>query len=96
MKWLIGLLVIAAIAAGVSFKMGWLKLPTTTTTTQPTATTTPQQAEVQSGLPTAQSDTTDSAIAQDSAAIDAEIQAMAQDSTAVDSSLNDKPTTQSF
>lgn len=97
MKWFIGLLVIIAIAAGVAWKMGWVKLPASTpVTTQQTATTTPQQQEVSSGLPTAQTDTSDQALSQDSAAIDAELSAMTKDSASVDSSLTDKPTTQSF
>lgn len=96
MKWFIGILVLAAVAAGVSWKMGWIKLPSGAPVVQQTATTTPQQQEVQSGLPTAQADTSDSALSQDTAAIDAELGAMTTDTTALDSSLNDKQTTQSF
>jgi hypothetical protein len=96
MKWFIGLLILAAIAAGVSWKMGWLKFAPAPTTTSQTATTTPQQQEVQSGLPTSQTDATDQALAQDSAAVDAELSALTQDSAAIDSSLNDKQGTQSF
>ncbi len=62
-----------------------------------TATTTPQVAQQpQNDLPTGMGDTSDSAILQDSAAVDAQIQALASDSAGIDESLNDKPVTQEY
>jgi len=92
MKWIIGVIVIAG-AGYFLWQSGWLeKAP------QPTGQETQetQQATSQSGLPTADNDASDAAIAQDSAAIDAQISGLSNDSASVDQSLNDKPVTQSY
>jgi len=96
MKWVIGLIILVVVAAGVAWKMGWLHAPAPVTASQTATSTGEQSQQIQSGLPTAQSDTSDAAISQDAAAIDTQINGMNQDSAAVDSSLNDQQTTQSF
>lgn len=49
-----------------------------------------------SGLPTGQNDTSDAAMAQDTAAIDAQLTALAIDSTNVKNSSTDKTVTQTY
>ncbi len=100
MKWIIGLLLVVALAAGVWWSGvlepympgGGAQQMATTTPETPT----PQATQPQSDLPTAGSDTTDAALTQDLAAVDAEIQALVSDAAALDSGLNDKPVTQEF
>ncbi|HWB34296.1 MAG TPA: hypothetical protein VG753_03195 [Candidatus Paceibacterota bacterium] len=101
MKWLIGLVLLIIAGTGLWFS-GLLKpyLPGATALIQQ-ATTTPattqQQAPQQtSDLPTSQSDDSDAAIAQDSAAVDAQMQGLGSDQSNVNSSLNDQPTQQEF
>lgn len=61
------------------------------------ATTTPQQqAQPVSDLPTDTGDSSDAAVVQDSAAVDAQLQGLSSDESSADSSLNDKPTAQEF
>lgn len=52
--------------------------------------------QVSSGLPTGDTDTTDAALDQDIAALDAQLKGLADDSTSVSASLSDKPVTQSY
>lgn len=89
MKWIIGIVVIALAAAALWWS-GWLG----TMMPSQTATTTPQTAQPQAQAPTNgmsdSSDTSDGAIAQDSAAVDAQIQGLTQDSAQIDSSISDK------
>lgn len=99
-KWIIGLVLV--IAAGVAIwwsgvltpylSMGSAQSPATTTaeTTQPTA-----QAP-KSDLPSASGDSSDTAVAQDSAAVDAQLKALSSDSSNVDSDFSDKPVSQEF
>ena len=101
LKWIIGLVVLVAIGAGLYFS-GWLgniKLPgQQTQTTQQPATTTPTQTQQQpvSDLPTQSNDASDAAIVQDSAAVDAQLTSLSSDSAGIDQSLNDKPVTQEY
>lgn len=90
-KWIIALIVIAGLA-WVLWWSGWLKMPGTpkpVDTGLQTATTTEQDNTPINGM-SANNDASDAAIAQDTAAIDAQIKAYATDSSNVDSSLNDK------
>jgi len=91
LKWVVALVVI--IIAGVAlWQSGLINLSPSPLPAEQTASSTPAQ----SGLPTAQSDTSDAALTQDSAAIDAQLSGMSQDSAAVDQSLQDQPGQQSF
>jgi hypothetical protein len=72
-------------------------LPQKTAEVQQQATTTPQAAaQPVSDLPTGQSDTSDAAIAQDTAALDVQMQALSGDEASADQSLDDKSTPQEF
>lgn len=92
-KWIIGIVLVAAVAGGL-WKSGLFSQPAQ----QPAADTsgTAQNAPINTGLPTSQADTTDTAMAQDAAALDAQINALSQDSTAVHQSLSDTPVSQSY
>ena len=95
LKWIIALIVII-IAGFALWKSGLISLGSPATPAPQTneqASSTPQ---VQSGLPTTQSDTSDAALDQDSAAIDTQLQGLSQDQTDINSSLNDQPGQQSF
>lgn len=94
-KWIIGIVCLAALAWLVWWS-GWLtkpgsQAPTDTSTNQ--ATTTAQDNTPINGM-SANNDASDAAIAQDTAAIDAQLKAYATDSSDVDSSMNDKQVTQ--
>ena len=54
------------------------------------------QQQTPTDLPTAANDTSDPAIAQDTASVDAQIKTLSSDSTSVDQSLNDKAGAQEF
>ncbi|MDB5224590.1 MAG: hypothetical protein JWO43_212 [Candidatus Adlerbacteria bacterium] len=86
------------ILAGVAWKMGYLKMsgPTGMATTTPSIIATTTETVPSSGLPTADTDTSDAAMVQDSAAIDAQIQGMNSDQASLDQSMSDKPVTQSY
>ena len=92
LKWIIGIVVIA-IAAAALWWSGWLgkMTPSQTATSTPETTqqTTPQAQAPTNGM-SASNDASDTAIVQDTAAIDAQMQGLTQDSASVDSSLNDK------
>lgn len=96
MKWILGIIVLVALAVGVLWWQGLLQPwifpqePVQETAQQP------QPIQSQTGLPTADSDTSDDALVQDSAAIDAQIKAFESDSASVDESLNDKPVEQAY
>jgi len=90
-KWLIGIVVIALAAAALWWS-GWLGKMTpsqTATTTPETVTQTPPADTPVNGM-SSNSDSSDAAITQDTAAIDAQMSGLNDDSTQVDSSLNDK------
>lgn len=92
MKWIVALIVIVIAGIGL-WKSGLISLSAPSPLTNQEATSTPQ---AQSGLPTAQSDTSDAAVTQDAAAIDAQLQGLNQDQAAVNSSLSDQPVQQSY
>ena len=91
MKWIIGIVVIV-LAAAVLWWSGWLgtMIPQAPTQTATTTSETTQQAQAPTNGMSASADTSDTAIQQDAAAVDAQIQGLTQDSTNFDSSLNDK------
>ncbi|HVY72723.1 MAG TPA: hypothetical protein VG984_01570 [Candidatus Paceibacterota bacterium] len=93
-KWIIGILCLAALGWLVWWS-GWLKKPATQTATDTTtqATTTAENNAPINGM-SANNDASDTAIAQDTAAIDAQLKAYSTDSSDVDSSMNDKQVTQ--
>ncbi len=62
---------------------------------EPVASTTQQQQPV-SDLPTNAGDSSDAAIVQDSAAVDAQLKGLDSDEASADQGLNDKPTAQEF
>ena len=100
-KWIIGIIIVALLG-GALWYSGWLgnitgMMPSqTATTTQETATTTQQAAAQPENGMAATNDASDSAIKQDTAAVDAQMQGLGTDSANVDSSLNDKQTPQSY
>ena len=94
-KWIIAVLCLAALA-WLLWWSGWLKKPVVENTfINPTgqATTTAENSAPINGM-SANNDASDTAIAQDTTAIDAQLKAYATDSSDVDSSMNDKPVTQ--
>ncbi|HVV38990.1 MAG TPA: hypothetical protein VHD31_01560 [Candidatus Paceibacterota bacterium] len=101
MKWLIGLVLVVVAGAGLWWS-GLLNqyLPTAKPqVAQQTATTTPQQQTTPApinDLPTQTSDTSDAAMAQDTAAVDAQMQGLQNDSASIDQSFNDKATAQEY
>ena len=66
-------------------------MPAPASTADQTGTVVNAPAANPSGLPTGQNDTTDAAMAQDVAAVDAQLAGVAQDSANVKNSASDKP-----
>lgn len=101
MKWIIGLLVVVAAGAALWWS-GWLGVFGTTPTPVPqdqqAAAAPTQQATPtpQNDLPTALSDASDAALAQDWVAINIQLQKLSSDGATIDQSLNDKPGAQAF
>lgn len=97
-KWIIGIIIVALLG-GALWYSGVLKTLMTPPAPAPaqTATTTPQATipQPENGM-AATNDASDAALAQDTAAVDAQVQALTTDSTVVDGSLSDKQTTQSY
>ena len=94
-KWIIGLIVIAVLAWLVWWS-GWLSgapAPAVPGAAQPVATTTSQAPANDNGM-SAAADTSDAALDQDAAAVDAQVQGLQTDTTSVDAGLSDKPITQ--
>ncbi len=109
-KFLIAVIVLAVIGAGLYFT-GWYTKITdmipmmhqtekTTDNVVPVATTTQEQPPAQpapvNDLPTAANDASDGALAQDSAAMDTQMQGLSTDSANASASLSDKPVTQEY
>ena len=91
-KWIIGIVVLI-IAAGALWWSGWLggMTPSQTATSTPQTQPAPQaQAPQPTNGMSADANSSDTAIIQDAAAIDAQMQGLTSDSSSVDSSLNDK------
>lgn len=95
-KWIIGIIVVV-LAAGALWYSGALgklgMMPSQTATTTPAAATTTQQAVAQpeNGM-SANNDASDTALSQDTAAVDAQMQGLTSDSANVDSSMSDQST----
>ena len=101
MKWIIGVVVIVAIGAGLwwsgvlnQFMASPQPAPVQQATTTPQEQT--QQPAAVNDLPTQSSDNSDAAMVQDTAAIDAQFQGLSSDSSSMDQSFNDKPTAQEY
>ncbi|MGC9602680.1 MAG: hypothetical protein ABSE76_03000 [Minisyncoccia bacterium] len=92
-KWIIGIIVVILIGVGLWYSgvLGTLTPPAAPATNSGQATTTNQQAanQPENGM-SATNDTSDTAITQDTAAIDAQMQGLTTDSANIDSSLNDQ------
>ncbi len=97
MKWVIGIVVVAALGV-VAWQSGWLGNLSQPNAQQQTSTVanSTQTASATSSLPTAQNDTSNTAMAQDAAAIDVQMQNLATDSSLLNQSLSDKPLQQSY
>jgi cytoskeletal protein RodZ len=97
-KWIIGIALVVIVGIGVWWSGVLGSLMPSAPVVQQQATTTPQQNQQQpvSDLPTQTSDTSDSAMAQDAAAVDAQLQSLSSDSASIGTSLNDKPVSQEF
>lgn len=98
-KWIIGIIIVALLAGAAWYSgiFGNMHMMTPSQTTPTTAATTTTQAVAQpeDGM-SATNDASDPAIAQDTAAIDAQMQGLSSDSANVDSSMNDQPVQQSY
>ena len=93
-KWILGAIVLVVVAAAAWWG-GWVKMPEQTVTPAPQEQAVQTQTEPDNGL-SAQNDTSDAAIAQDTAALDAQIKASQTDSADIASAMNDKPVSQSY
>jgi len=98
-KWIIGIIVVVLLG-GALWYSGWLgnksMMQPSTTPTSTAQTTQPQAvAQPENGM-AATNDTSDAALTQDTAAIDAQMQGLNSDSANIDSSMSDKETAQSY
>lgn len=96
MKWIFGFIVVVALAGAAAWWFGFLEQfgfpPPSMATKQMSDTGAEQQQTqptVQNDLPTAADNTSTSAIEQDLASIDAQLQALEGDTASVDASLTD-------
>ena len=97
-KWIIGLGIVVIVGIGLWWS-GVFSSLMPTTAPEEKAKDTQQSAQTPapvSDLPTQTSDSSDAAIVQDSAAVDAQLSSLSGDSANIDSSLNDKPVSQEF
>ena len=98
LKWIVGLIILGGLGWLVWYS-GWLTSlmsPAAPTSVQTATTTSPTPPPQPTDGMSASGDTSDAAITQDTAAVDAQMQGLTTDSTNIDSSLNDKPVTQSY
>ena len=100
LKWIVGLVILGGLGWLVWYS-GWLNSfmtpsPAPTTTTQTATTTSPTPPPPPTDGMSASNDTTDAAVAQDTAAVDSQMQGLNSDSASIDSSLSDKAVTQSY
>jgi hypothetical protein len=93
MKWLAGILVLLVLAVGGAWYFGFLDAFLAPPPAPAPQVSAPQS---QSGLPTADTDASDAALSQDSAAIDAQLNALVQHEAEVDVLLADKPLSNSL
>lgn len=101
MKWLLGIIVIAAVVAGLWWsgalvKLQTLVMPGTPPVAQQATTTPAAQPQAPLNGMSANNDASDAGIAQDTVAIDTQLQGLGSDSSSVDQSMNDKAVTQSY
>lgn len=92
LKWIVALIVIAALGWLVWWS-GVLHKKPAATTPDTSAVATSTEEVPQNGM-SKSNDASDQAVAQDTAAIDAQLSAYAGDSSSVDSSMNDKAVSQ--
>lgn len=90
-KWVVGIAILA-ILAWLLWWSGWLAKPAQAPTQQQSA----ASAQAPNNGMSAPSDTSDAALSQDGAAVDAQMQALQGDSANVDTSLNDQPIEQAY
>ena len=96
-KWVIGIIIVAALG-WLLWWSGWLGHSSAPAASAPST----QQANTQTTVaqPTngmsAPTDTSDAALSQDTAAVDAQMQGLSSDSANVNSSLNDQPGTVTY
>lgn len=94
-KWIIGIVVVIIIGAGLWYSGVLKNIPWMMPSATPMATTTPAAAQPtavaqpEDGM-SANNDASDAAISQDTAAIDAQMQGLNSDSANVNSSMNDQ------
>lgn len=95
LKWIIGIIIVVLAGAALWWS-GWLGsfTPSQTATTTPEASQPAAEQPLNGMSPSA--DTSDAALSQDQAAIDAQLQGLTQDQASVDASLSDQPVTQSY
>ncbi len=98
-KWIIGIIIVALLGGALWYSgiLGNLHMgaSSTPTTTPVAATSTQTVAQPENGM-SANNDASDAAIAQDTAAIDAQMKGLDSDNASVDSSMNDKQAVQSY
>jgi hypothetical protein len=99
-KWIIGIIIVVLLGGALWYSGVLSSFGFGMTAPVPPASvaTTTQQAAVpqpENGM-AATNDASDAAIAQDTAAVDTQMQGLASDSTSVDGSLSDKQTAQSY
>ncbi len=101
MKWIIGVIVVIIVAIGLWWSgliNSFIPQPAAqqATTTPETTQQPPAQPQAVNDLPTQPNDASDAAMAQDAAAVDAQMSSLNGDSSNIDSSLNDKAGAQEF
>jgi hypothetical protein len=98
-KWIIGIIIVALLGGALWYSgvLGNLSMTPTPTATSTSATTTQQAAvpQPENGM-SATTDASDSALVQDTTAIDAQFKSLSSDSASVDGSASDKQVTQSY
>lgn len=92
LKWIVALIVVAAVGWLVWWS-GILNKKSETALPNQNASATSTEEVPQNGM-SKSNDASDAAVAQDTAAIDAQLSAYASDSSSVDSSMNDKAVSQ--
>jgi len=93
-KWILAIVIIAALGWLVWWS-GWLGAAPVPPPAPEPISAAPTTPEITNGM-SAPTDTSDSAIVQDTTAIDVQMQGLANDSTQVTSSVNDKPGSQDY